>query len=110
AREPVPPTVGTPTFEPGWLEITAPAFAPAPPLFAGESPEPTSVGAPSPTPLRPVPEPFALEPPPTDGGGGTMLFASRVPPGAPLPPPVVPVPPPAPASEGGGGTMPGFPI
>jgi len=45
-----------------------------------------------------------MEPAPTDGGGGTTLFASNVPPGAPLPPPVSPEPPPTPGNEGGGGT------
>src|ERR1700733_5166159 len=88
--------------------MTAPAFVPLPP-FVEVSPAPTSIGAPSPAPLRPEPGPLGLDPPPTDGGGGTTPFASRVPLGAPTPPPVFPVPPPAPESDGGGGTIPGFP-
>ena len=32
------PVGGSPTFEPGWLEITAPALVPLPPLVAGLSP------------------------------------------------------------------------
>ncbi len=44
-----------------------------------------------------------------EGGGGTTLFASRVPPGTPAPPPVFPLPPPEPESCGGGEMMLGGP-
>src|SRR5579872_4784968 len=109
ASEPVPPLLGSPTFGPGWLEITAPAVAPLPPLFAGALPISASSGEPRPTPFLSSPVPAGPEPPATEGGGGTMLLASNVPPGAPAPPPVLPWPPPAPASEGGGGTTLGAP-
>jgi len=91
------------------LETIAPASLPLPAAFGGEIFDPTSSGAPSPMPLRPVPVPDALAPPPTDGGGGTTLAASEVPPFIPALPPVVPEPPPGVESEGGGGTTLGFP-
>lgn len=109
ASEPVPPLLGSPTLGPGWLEITAPAVPPLPPLFAGAKPAPASSGAPKPVPFLPKPEPADPEPPAMEGGGGTILLASNVPPGAPAPPPLLPVPPPNPASEGGGGTTLGAP-
>ena len=108
ASEPVPP-LGSPTLEPGWLESTAPALAPLPPVVGGETPVPSSSGAPRPAPLRLRPEPAGPEPPATEGGGGTILLASSVPRGLPAPPPLLPVPPPAPGSEGGGGTTLGVP-
>src|SRR5579871_4092296 len=85
ARDPVLPVVGSPTFEPGWLDITAPELEPLPPFVDGAKAAPGFNGAPSPRPLRPRPEPVGLDPPLTDGGGGTTLFASCVPPGAPGP-------------------------
>ena len=106
ASDPVPPLVGTPTLGPGWLEITAPALAPLPPLDGGAKLEPASDGAPSPAPLRPRPEADGPEPPAIEGGGGTILLASSVPRGTPATPLVVP----APASDGGGGTTLGTPI
>ena len=109
ASEPVPPLLGTPTFEPGWLEITAPALDPLPPLVGGVRFTPGSSDVPWPAPLRPRPEPDVPEPPPTEGGGGTILLASRVPRGVPAPPPLLPVPPPGPESDGGGGTTLGVP-
>jgi hypothetical protein len=104
ASEPLLPLLGSPSLEPGWLEITAPALGPLPPLLGGARFEPASRGAPRPAPLRPKPDPVDPEPPPTEGGGGTILFASNVPRGVPAPPPVLPLPRPAPDSEGGGAT------
>jgi hypothetical protein len=109
ASEPLPPVLGIPTLEPGWVEITAPALAPLPPLAGGARFLPTSSEAPRPAPPRLRPEPAGPEPPPTEGGGGTMLFASSVPRAVPKPPPLLPVPPPAPEREGGGGTTLGAP-
>jgi hypothetical protein len=108
ASDPVLPLVGIPTFEPGWLEMTAPALDPLPALFGRASAEPTSVGAPRPSPLRPSPDPVVAEPPPTDGGGGTTLLADSDPP-IPAAPPLFPVPPCMPETEGGGGTTLGVP-
>ena len=108
ARDPAPPLVGIPTFEPGWLEITAPALEPLPPLFGGASAAPASIGEPKPSPLRPSPEPAVADPPPIDGGGGTTLFADSVPP-LPGAPPLFPLPPCIPETEGGGGTTLGVP-
>src|SRR5579862_1356346 len=108
-NEPAPPLLGTPTFEPGWLEITAPAFAPLPLAVGGVRFAPGSRAGPRPAPLWPRPEPEDAEPPPTEGGGGTILLASSVPRGAPAPPPLLPVPPPDPARDGGGGTTLGIP-
>src|SRR5579864_4237516 len=102
ASEPLPPLLGSATVEPGWLEITAPALAPLPLLVGGARFLPASSGAPKPVPVRLRPEPAEPEPPPTEGGGGTMLFASSVPRGVPAPPPLLPVPPPAPENDGGG--------
>jgi hypothetical protein len=62
------------------------------------------MGAPRPAPLRPRPELLVPDPPPTEGGGGTTLFANNVPVGVPFPPAVCPVPPPAAVSTGGGAT------
>src|ERR1700722_3352645 len=109
ASDPAPEVEGNPTFEPGWVEITALPALPLPPLVGGGAADPASNGAPSPAPLRPIPEPVAFAPPPSVGGGGTTLLASSVPFGAPEPPPVVPVPPPAPEIAGGGGTTLGGP-
>src|SRR5215831_6191741 len=109
ARDPVFGSGGTPIFDPGWLDITVPESLPLPPFVGGAMPDPRSLGAPSPGPLRPMPDPVALVPPPTEGGGGTTLSANKWPPSAPAAPPVLPVPPPVPASEGGGGTRLGFP-
>jgi hypothetical protein len=95
ASEPVPPLLGKPTLGPGWLEMTAPALAPLPPLVGVARGAPASSGAPRPGPLRP-------EPPARLGGGGTTLFASAV-----LPALLLPAP--APESEGGGGTTLGAP-
>jgi len=106
----LPPLLGSATVEPGWLEITAPALAPLPLLVGGARFLPASSGAPRPAPVRLSPEPAEPEPPPTEGGGGTMLFASSVPRGVPAPPPLLPVPPPAPENDGGGGTILGMPI
>ena len=109
ASDPVLPLMGSPSLVPGWLEITVPASLPLPPLFGGVSPEPASRGAPSPVPRRPRPEPVALEPPLTAGGGGTTFSASILPPEVPAAPPVLPAPPPFPASAGGGAITLGFP-
>src|SRR5579863_2797671 len=109
ASSPLPPLVGNPTFDPGWLEMTAPALDPLPPVAAGAVGTPTSIGAPSPGPLRPEPEPLEPFPLLIEAGGGMTLLATIVPPGAPLPPPLSPVPPPAPESDGGGGTTLGMP-
>ncbi len=95
ASEPIPPLLGRPTFGPGWLEITAPALAPLPPLVGGARGAPASSGAPRPGPLRP-------EPAARLGGGATTLFASTELAAA------LPVPP-VPESEGGGGTTLGAP-
>ena len=110
ASEPVLPFVGTPTFVPGCVEITAPALEPAPPVCAGAEGAPASMGPPRPAPRWPEPVPVSLEPPPIEGGGGTTLLASSVPPSTPFAPGVVPVPPPAPDKDGGGGTTFGEPI
>ena len=59
--------------------------------------------------MRLRPELEVPEPPPTEGGGGTTLFASSVPRGVPAPAPLLPVPPPDPTTDGGGGTTPGMP-
>jgi len=105
ASEPLPPLPGSPGLEPGWVESTTPElslFPPAP--LGGARTEPTSPGPPRPEPCRPKPESPAPEP--TEGGGGTMLLASK----PPLPEPpefreavpeVEPVP--APETDGGGG-------
>ncbi len=93
ASEPVPPLLGSPTLEPGWLEITAPALgATATAGGRGEAcagvercPEAgaaaTQAGASRRTEL-----------PPTEGGGGTILLASSVLARIPAPPPLRPVP------------------
>lgn len=84
--------------------MTAPGPEPLPPAVGAATSEPTFIGLPRPMPFRPSPEPEGPFAPLMVGGGGTMLFASRVPPAAPRPPPFVPVPPPVPPSDGGGGT------
>src|SRR5258708_26626653 len=98
--DPVPPTVGKPTFDPGSLEMTAPTLLPLPALLAGARTEPESSRPPSPAPLRPTPEPLGLEPPPRDGGAGTTLLASDAPLADPARSPLDPVP----DSDGGGAT------
>jgi hypothetical protein len=93
--------LGAPTFEPGWLDMTAPEPPPLPPPEAGASTEPASIDPPKPLPLAPLPEPVAAVPPPIEGGGGITLPARSVPPAA-----VLPVPRPPPDTDGGGGTTP----
>src|SRR6478736_4503459 len=79
ASEPVFAVGGSPTLVPGWLETIVPASLPLPAVFGGVMLDPTSSGAPSPAPLRPIPAPVAFDPPPIDGGGGTTLLANSVP-------------------------------
>ena len=104
ARDPVTALGGRPTFDPGWLEMTAPALVPLPPFTGGAEGAPELMDVPKAMPLRPRPEPAGADPPPTDGGGGTTLSASSVPVRTPAPPEVLAVPPPGPESDGGGGT------
>src|SRR5271163_4078569 len=75
---PLAPEDGSPTVDPGWLDITTAALLPLPPAVGGATGAPTSSGAPRPAPFRPRPEPDVPAPPATEGGGGTTLFASKV--------------------------------
>src|SRR5580658_2167007 len=67
---------GSPTFVPGWLEITTPLPAAFPPaFFGGATAEPRSSGLPAPAPLLPRPLPERALPPPNPGGGGITSAA-----------------------------------
>src|SRR5208282_5102322 len=67
---------GSPTFVPGWLEITTPLPAVFPPaLVGGATAEPRSSGLPAPVPLLPRPLPDRALPPPRPGGGGMTSAA-----------------------------------
>src|SRR5437773_9563702 len=95
---------GRPSLGPGRSETTMPPPLPPPPLGVA-SREPASSGPPRPVPRAPRPELKRPDPAVSDGGGGTILPALRVP--LPLAPPLVAAlsrPVPDPGTDGGGGT------
>jgi len=77
ASEPAPPLLGNPTFDPGWLERTAPAFASLPPFGGAAAGGTASRDAPRAI-LRSEPDPDGTEAPFTEGGGATTLLGRLV--------------------------------